>query len=433
MAVDIQKLIDGKNIETVMQLVISPNQDYAAGIEALSRGIDPDTGLRVSPMEMIASADAMGLLPDLEKLMLYKALETFKPLHEANPDLLLFINMGTRFIEICLNSDYIDSVIQAFDIPVSNIFFDITAFESNRLDITKNFADIYRNKGFYMCIDDIGSDYNNIDKLLYLSPDIVKIDFKALRKLENKTYAENMIKTMKYITETLGIIMVAKGIEDEEDVSFALKNGAQFMQGYYISQPLDLTTESLISIKDRYRNLMAVHVIEEGSRTNLSRQMTSKAYRVMNGMKDMLSAQGGNLAGIDAEAIYNAFPMIENFWILDDTGIQNGTNHVNLENYMPKKTSMFQIYSPGTDFSGKDLFSQLYSTILNIWVTPPFNSILTNNLCVGSSIRLDFSSEMAVLCANINLDKIHEKGICPIVEPKGGADEDDGFKIIIGE
>lgn len=85
-----------------------------------------------------------------------------------------------------------------------------------------------------MCIDDIGSDYNNIDKLLYLSPDIVKIDFRALRKLENKTYAENMIKTLKFITETLGIIVVAKGIEDEEDVSFALKNGAQFMQGYYI-------------------------------------------------------------------------------------------------------------------------------------------------------------------------------------------------------
>lgn len=429
MAVDIQKLINNKNIEIVMQLVISPNQDYAAGIEALSRGVDPDSGERVSPMEMITAADAMGLLPDLEKLMLYKALETFKPLHEANPDLLLFMNMGTRFIEICQNSDYIDSAIQAFGIPVSNIFFDITAFDSSRLGITKNFADIYRGKGFYMCIDDIGSDYNNIDKLLYLSPDIVKIDFRALRKLENKTYAENMIKTMKYITETLGIIMVAKGIEDEEDVSFALKNGAQFMQGYYISQPLDLTTESLISIKDRYRNLMAAHVIEEGSRTDLSRQLTSKAYMIMNDIKEMISNHFEDVENLDAEAIYSAFPMIENFWILDDKGIQNGVNHVNLENYMPKKTSMFQIYSPGTDFSGKDLFSQLYSTILNVWVTPPFNSILTNNLCVGSSIRLDFSPEMAVLCANINLDKIHEKG----KKPQTVEDEEDGFKIIIGD
>lgn len=429
MAVDIQKLIDKKNIETVMQLVISPNQDYAAGIEALSRGIDPDTGERVSPMEMINAADHSGLLPDLEKLMLYKALETFKPLHEANPDLLLFMNMGTRFIEICQNTDYIDSAIQAFDIPVSNIFFDITAFESNRLVITKNFADIYRGKGFYMCIDDIGSDYNNIDKLLYLSPDIVKIDFRALRKLENKTYAENMIKTLKFITETLGIIMVAKGIEDEEDVSFALANGAQFMQGYYISQPLDLTTESLISIKDRYRNLMAAHVIEEGSRTELSRQMTSKAYMIMNSIKEMLSRYKDNMEAVDAESIYSAFPMVENFWILDDTGIQNGTNHVNLENYMPKKTSMFQIYSPGTDFSGKEIFSQLYNTILNVWVTPPFNSILTNNLCVGSSIRLDFSPEMAVFCANINLSKIHDKG----KSPEAIENEEEGFKIIIGD
>lgn len=197
------------------------------------------------------------------------------------------------------------------------------------------------------------------------------------------------------------------------------------------TQPVDLTNESLISIKDRYRNLMAAHVIEEGSRTELTRQMTSKAYMIMSGIKDMLSACGATLSAIDEGAIYNAFPMVENFWILDNTGIQNGASFVNLDNYMPKKTSMFQIYSPGTDFSNKDLFSQLYNTILNVWVTPPFNSILTNNLCVGSSIRLDFSNDMAVLCANINLDKIHDKGNIP--EPVEEEDEEEGFKIIIGE
>lgn len=432
MAVDIQKLIEQKNIETAMQLVISPNQDYAAGIEALSRGIDPDTGERISPTEMITCADKIGLLPELEKLMLYKALETYKPLLDANPDLLLFMNMGTRFIEICQNSTYIDEAIKEFNIPVSNIFFDITAFEASRLDVTKNFADTYRGKGFYMCIDDIGEDYSNIDKLLYLSPDIVKIDFRALRQLENKTYAENMIKTLKFITETLGIIMVAKGIEDEQDVSFALENGAQFMQGYYISKPVDLTTESLISIKDRYRNLMAAHVIEEESRTELTRQMTSKAYMIMNGIKEMLYACKGTCGDLKIEDIFSAFPMVENFWILDEKGFQNGNNHVNQKNFMPKKTSMFQIYSPGTDFSTKDLFSQLYNTILNVWVTRPFNSILTNNMCIGSSIRLDFTPDMAVLCANINLEKIHER---PKILPSydSNDEDEDEFKIIIGE
>ncbi len=291
---------------------------------------------------MIARADEVGLLPELEKLMLRKSLETYKPLLEANPDLLLFMNMGTRFIEICQNCTYIDEAIEEFNIPVCNIFFDITAFESSRLDVTKNFADTYRGKGFYMCIDDIGEDYSNIDKLLYLSPDIVKIDFRALRQLENKTYAENMIKTLKFITETLGIIMVAKGIEDEQDVSFALVNGAQFMQGYYISKPVDLTTESLISIKDRYRNLMAAHVIEEESRTELTRQMTSKAYMIMSGLKEILCASKGKGEDLSAEAIFEAFPMVENYWILDEKGFQNGSNHVNKGDFVPKK----DIYVP---------------------------------------------------------------------------------------
>ncbi len=430
MAVDIHKLIEERGIDTMMQLVISPNQDYAVGLEALSRGIDPDTGHNVSPTEMIVNAEEEGLLQELEKLMFLRALETFKPLHNANPDLLLFMNMGSKFIEICRNNDFIESSITQFDIPFSSIFFDITAFDPRRLEAMKCFVDTYKEKGFYMSMDDLGEDYSNIDKLLYLSPDIVKINFRSLRRLENKTYVENMIKTLKFITESLGIIVVAKGIEDEQDVGFALKNGAQFMQGYYISKPVSLTTEALYTIKDRYRHLMEAHLVEEGSRGELTRLMTTKAYVIMNGIKEWLDDHRNQELEVDSEAIFNAYPMVENFWFLDEHGVQVGSNHVNQKDFMLKKTSMFQIYSEGTDFSSKDLFLQLYNTILNVWVTKPFKSILTNNQCVTSSIRLDYSCERAVICANINLDKINETLPSKVLIAKDGEDD---FQIIVGE
>lgn len=408
MNIDIKRIIDAEAIEVQMQLVISPNKDFTTAIEALSRGVNPDNGQQVSPLKLIHLAKKQNLTLELEALMLKKALEVFKPIYEESPQILLFINIGPDFMELSLENTLLDDTIKSFDIPVRNIVFDVGAFEFGRLAVAKEFVDQYRAKGYYICIDDLGLDYVNIDKVLFLNPDLIKILIQPIRKLTHRTYVVNMLKTLRLLAESMGIIIVANGIEDESDISFAIEHGAQFMQGYYISRPTDLTKESLITIKERYRSLMEAHSMEEESRLELTRAMTTKAYGIIRGVKQIIVNNIERPRSEKAQMIFDAYPMVENYWILDDKGLQNGQTFINQNQFKTKNTAMFQIYNHGSDFSTKDLFTQLYSTILDIWVTPPIKSVLTNNLCIGCSTRLDLSCEYAVIGVNINVDRLSD-------------------------
>lgn len=403
----IKRVIETESVEINMQIVISPNSDYATAVEAFSRGVNA-SGNTIPPLKLIYEASKHKLLYDLEALMLKKTFEAFKPIYLDNPNTLIFINIDAEFMEICLESDLIDRMVSKYGIPVSNIFFDIISFDFGRLKIIKEFVDLYRKKGYYICIDDIGKDYQNIDKILYLGPDAVKLNIRPVRELENQVYVEGMLKVLKGVAETLGIIIVAKGIEDESDITYALHSGAQFMQGYFISKPTDLKPDMFKTLKQQYRSLMAEHVVQEESRLELTRNMTSKAFSKIKEVKAVIAEQINREGKIDEKSIFNAFGMIENLWILDEKGIQFGETHVNSEQYKTKNISMFQVFQHGSDFSTKEMFTQLENGILDVWVTSPHQSVLTQNICIGASIKLHISSDFAVLGVNFNLERLLE-------------------------
>lgn len=428
MELNIQTLIQEKRVETLMQLVISPNKDFVSGIEALSRGVHPETGELIAPVILFELARENNLLYELELLMLHKAFETFKPIFEAQKEMLLFINMSPEFIEKCLELPIIEETIYHYGIPVSNIFFDINPFKPEQMGMIKHFADVYKQKGFYICVDDIGVGYNNIDKILYLGPDVVKIDIRALKQLKNRHYADNLVQTLKYITEPMGIVMVGKGIEDEADLNFSLECGTKFMQGFFISKPIDLTLDSLNALKTRYANLIEAHVKEEDNMLQLSRLMTAKACNIIQGVINTLESSRKQPLKAMIDSVFRAYPMVENLWFLDVRGKQNGATWTNKDKYEIKHSAMFMLHNHGSDFSTKDLFNQLYGSILETWVTRPFKSTMTNNLCVSCSKRLDWSDDKAVLCININ---IGESTVATSAITEKPVSEDGEFGIVI--
>lgn len=404
MELSIKSLIEDKRIETLMQLIVSPNKDFVSGVEALSRGVHPETGELISPALLFAMAREANQLIALERLMLEKSFETFKPLYETQKELLLFLNMSPEFIEKCLEEPIVEALVLAYEIPARNVFFDLNPFKFNQLEMIKSFVDSFRAKGFYFCVDEIGVDYSNLDKILYLSPDVIKINIRALKQLKHQKYAERLIHTLKMITEPLGIVMVAKGIENEAELMFSLETGVQFMQGFFISKPIDLNYESLISIKNRYATLVEKHIKEESSSIQLNRIITAKTYVLIKKIAGILTDNCEPVTPPCATEIFKQYPMIESLWFLDCSGKQLGKTWINSESYEIKHTSMFQLHNNGSDFSSKDLYLQLYDTILDIWVTQPFKSTMTNNVCISCSMRLKWPLNEAVLCLNVNVE-----------------------------
>ncbi|BEP29061.1 EAL domain-containing protein [Helicovermis profundi] len=405
MNTDIVSLIKDKKIEILFQLVISPNEDYAAGIEALSRGISKD-GEYIPASTIFKEAKKHGLLDELEKLLIYKALKKFSEIVNRQKSLLLFINISEYMYEFCMETDYISTIADEFKVPYSNIVFDINPTNEESIISAIKFAKYFRKRKFYICLDNIGSGFLNLDKILYISPDIIKINIFNLRNVSNDNYRKNLLKFIKYISENLGILLVAMGVETVEDVVETIDNNIQFMQGFYVSKPLSVEEIHLdLLIKD-FHSMILSHYTEKEVEIENSRIINTK---IINFTKEFASVLGGSKfdkINLKTSEIFLKYNFIENIWILNKDGYQVNDTIINYDKFNVKSSPIFNVYNIGSDFSSKEIFTMLESSFLDIWVTKPYKSLLTNNICIGSSTYVELGDSNYILCLNINYNTL---------------------------
>ncbi len=66
-------IIKNESVQMLMQIVLSPHEDFAVGFEALARGIDPSTGESIEPTVLFELAKEYGLCVEVDKLCVKKA------------------------------------------------------------------------------------------------------------------------------------------------------------------------------------------------------------------------------------------------------------------------------------------------------------------------------------------------------------------------
>lgn len=97
--------------------------------------------------------------------------------------------------------------------------------------------DYYRNKGYSTALDDIGSGYANIEALLKLKPDYMKIDMDIVRDIH--TDLENQRKLDAFILngKKIGLTILAEGVETQDEFEFLKQKGVDLFQGYLFGRP----------------------------------------------------------------------------------------------------------------------------------------------------------------------------------------------------
>lgn len=402
MEINIDKIIETSSIEILMQPILAPSKEFAVGIEALARGIDFETGDIISPSKLFEEADKQNKTVEFEIFLIKKAIEEYNKFFVKNADSLLFINIGMKSLDYCVYNKVIDMELAKYNIPYANIVFDLKNIDLLDTYSLKRFSEYYKEKGCSISIDDIGSDYSNLDKMILVNPDIIKINSSLINKLENEIYKEYLMHFIHAISNKLGIVIVAKGIETRVDLIDSIKSGANFIQGYYIAKPVKI--EEL----DIQKNIMEMSQLVDFENEfddgylEQNRIIMGKLLRFSKELQ--LEIDISKLENIEYinNKIFSKYMYIENIWVLDEKGIQISESIANSLNYQLRNASIFQIYKKGSDFSKKELFQQLKDTFLDAWLTKPFISMLTNNVCVSVSVlsKIDGS----VLCININYE-----------------------------
>lgn len=210
--------------------------------EALIRWNHPERGL-VPPFEFIALAEDTGLIVPIGQWVLETACAQLKTWQQdaSTRDLTLSINVSAKqFFQADFVSQ-VQAVVSEYAINPEQLELELT--ESLLVDSLEN-AVIIMNKlkalGIRFSLDDFGTGYSSLQYLKQLPLAQLKIDQSFVRDLVTDPQDRAIVKTIIAMTQTLGLGVIAEGVETEDQWRLLLNKGCNHFQGYLFGKPVPL-------------------------------------------------------------------------------------------------------------------------------------------------------------------------------------------------
>lgn len=138
--------------------------------------------------------------------------------------------------EVCIRTTL--EAARATGFPLERIIFEVT--EGERVNDGPWFAQIlreYKRTGFMTAIDDFGAGYAGLKLLADFQPDIIKLDMELVRRIDQLSARQSIVRGVARICEELGIRLLAEGVETIDECLCLQDMGVKLMQGYLFARP----------------------------------------------------------------------------------------------------------------------------------------------------------------------------------------------------
>ncbi len=230
----LQDIILGDGITSVYQPIVHFGTGEVFGYEALSRG--PRGSTLQSPAALFGVADEVGLTFELDRACFRRALRSavgLEPVHRLFLNLLPLSFYDGAFIEI-----EIGYLLQAAGLTPANIVFEITEkLAIENFGAFRRALQAYAAMGFGVAIDDVGTRHSNLETVMALRPDFIKLSDVLTRGCSRSTVKREMVRSMTNIANAIDAAVVAEGIETVDDLLCLRDLGVRYGQGYYLARP----------------------------------------------------------------------------------------------------------------------------------------------------------------------------------------------------
>ena len=210
-----------------------------ASAEVLVRWISPKFGF-VSPGDFINLFEEHGLIAKLDDYIMKKSADYIKEWHDKYG---VYIPLSINLSRVDIyRPNLVEDIIEYVDsrnIPHNCYYLEITesAFVEDEKEVIPFISKI-QNNGFTVEIDDFGSGYSSFGALVDLPFDVIKIDMKFIRSMDDNPKVKDIIRMIINLSKMMNAIIVAEGVETEGQYQFLKENGCDVIQGYYFSKPL---------------------------------------------------------------------------------------------------------------------------------------------------------------------------------------------------
>jgi EAL domain-containing protein (putative c-di-GMP-specific phosphodiesterase class I) len=209
------------------------------GLEALIRWRTP-AGSYIPPSRFIPIAEQSNLIVAVGDFVLR---QVCRQLSEWQRDLVplvpISVNISVRQFEATPLASRVAALAQELGIDASLVHFEITesaAMQNSQQQLGALQA--LRNLGSRILIDDFGTGYSSLSYLKHLPIDTLKIDRAFVRDMVTNGNDAAIVRAIVGVAKSLGLTLVAEGIESEEQLDCLRKLGCESGQGFLISPPL---------------------------------------------------------------------------------------------------------------------------------------------------------------------------------------------------
>jgi len=239
---DLRRAVEKDEFVLHYQPIVSLNGGALLGMEALVRWNHPERGL-LPPLDFISVAEQSGLITPLGRWVLREACRQATKWPLSNPSISLSVNVSTTqfqqpgLVEDVANALWdsgLDPSILTLEITESVLVHDTDAV-IEKLHRLKDF-------GVKVAIDDFGTGYSSLGYLRRFPIDILKIDKSFIDGVGNGAEEAAITQAIIKLGESLGLEVVAEGIELPEQIDALQLLRCERGQGFFFSAPVDAET-----------------------------------------------------------------------------------------------------------------------------------------------------------------------------------------------
>jgi polar amino acid transport system substrate-binding protein len=237
------RALERRELRLVHQPIIDIEFGDVLGFEALMRWEQED-GTTVSPAEFIPIAEETGIIQALGEQVLAKACRQIRAWIDLNlVPLPVAVNVSALQFASPELVNKVARILRENSTPPELIELELTETTiMQNVSESRARVDALRDLGIRISIDDFGTGYSSLAYLQQLPLDSLKVDrsfIKEIRDLGPKSdQARALVQTIVALGHSLGVHVVAEGIENEVQAEFLRAHGCHRGQGYHFSKPV---------------------------------------------------------------------------------------------------------------------------------------------------------------------------------------------------
>ncbi|WP_334174196.1 EAL domain-containing protein [Pseudoxanthobacter sp.] len=219
------------------QPLIALASGRCVGAEALVRWRRPD-GSMVRPDLFIPLAEETGLILPITDRVIGHVMHDMRDVLRSDPSLHIAINICADDMRTGRVLDVLGPQLRAAGLGAGQIWLEAT--ERGFIDIHEARATLERAReaGYTIAIDDFGTGYSSLQYLHGLPVDGLKIDKSFVETIDRETATSAVTAHIIDMAKSLGLFLVAEGVETERQAAYLRDNGVAFAQGWLFARPL---------------------------------------------------------------------------------------------------------------------------------------------------------------------------------------------------